>query len=366
MQFLVVFVAMPLFSAAMPSTSPLHIESPHLGVFMRARPATTTSDNSAPSSSDSTGPAFSEWSEWSNCSTKCTQRRRRQCLTPGACGRNVIIEKRECPEKKLADGSLIESCQPKRDARHQTFLKRLLSDIYDPAREEESALTMEEFLYSDWTIWSRCSRTCRQKRFKECQFPLLCGRKLILEERGCYPEGTRCSEMKRNNETYNRTKIVFKGDDGDDEDVDEMEEQEGDFLGPDPPVDADVVEGVSTPTKEEPRTEGRRERKREKRVKNETAIAFGDFECGQRPTFNPRRLRIIGGTLSRRGAWPWQVSVMNRFVDSHGYLSSINQFLSIPEAQRHTTITYRSIFNLVPADGARYPAAVRWYIRSGS
>ena len=305
MHFLMIL--MPALSVV--SALPSRVSEPrNLGFFMRVRPATPSitpaSSSSSPTllPSPSAGPVFSEWSSWSNCSRKCTQKRKRSCLTPASCGANVMIERRACPRKTSADGS-IKACQPRREARHQTFLKRLLSDIYDPAEEEDSALTMEEFLYSDWTVWSRCSRSCRQKRFKECQFPLLCGRKMILEERGCFPEGTRCSEMKRNNATYGRTKIVFKGD------------AEAETAITDDEVDDDEsheeIDAFEAP-KEVPRNEGRRERKRERKTKNETAASFGDFECGMRPTFNPRRLRIIGGTLSRRGAWPWQVSVMNR------------------------------------------------------
>lgn len=175
-----------------------------LGTFLRVQPA---SISSTPSTSDSS-PSFSQWSEWSICSSKCSQRRKRSCLTPYVCGKNVMIERRACPQTSSTDasGNAI-SCVPQRrhaPRRHQTFIKRLLSDIYDPAREEESTLTMEEFLYSDWSVWSRCSRSCHQRRSKECQFPLLCGRKMILEERSCFPEGTKCAEMKRNSHAYNR------------------------------------------------------------------------------------------------------------------------------------------------------------------
>ena len=328
-------IALPILSmAASQAVDALRSDLPNSGLFMRVRPGAINTgignprSNYPPPSSprhhSSGGPSFSEWSVWSNCSSKCTQRRKRTCLTPGACGRNVIIERRECPEKRTPEGLVIpcvqqQPQQTKRDARHQTFLKRLLSDIYDPTREEESTLTMEEFLYSDWSSWSHCSRSCRQKRFKECQFPLLCGRKMILEERGCFPEGTRCSEMKRNIGSYNRTKIVYGGDD---DNIEEPPMEQDDFRGPDEDESgendfdgaaaAPSTTSATEATKDGQRNEGRREKKRDRKGRNETAIAFGEFECGLRPTFNPRRLRIIGGTLSRRGAWPWQVSVMNR------------------------------------------------------
>ena len=305
---------MPLLSiTASTASKSFHIESPNLGVFLRVRPAPHNSAAAAPSSSslEPAAATYSQWSTWSNCSSKCAQRRRRACLTPLACGENVIIEKRACPDVRGPTG-LVESCRPKSGdgikRRHQTFLKRLLSDIYDPAREEESTLTMEEFLYSDWTVWSRCSRSCHQRRSKECQFPLLCGRKMILEERSCFPEGTRCSEMKRNNNTYNRTKIVYRGDEEEPEAAfgEKEEEEERQEEKEEERTEEAVKDGPKT-------TDGRSEKRRgEKKEKNETAIAFGDFECGMKPSFNPRRLRIIGGTLSRRGGWPWQVSVMNR------------------------------------------------------
>ena len=126
-----------------------------------------------------------------------------------------------------------------------------------------------------------------------------------MEERSCFPEGTRCSEMKRNNNTYNRTKIVYRGDEEPEAALGEKEEEERQ-------EEEEREERTEEAVKDGPKTDGRSEKRREKKEKNETAIAFGDFECGMKPSFNPRRLRIIGGTLSRRGGWPWQVSVMNR------------------------------------------------------
>ena len=55
---------------------------------------------------------------------------------------------------------------------------------------------------------------------------LTCLSKMILEERSCFPEGTRCSEMKRNNNTYNRTKIVYRGDEEPEAALGEKEEEE--------------------------------------------------------------------------------------------------------------------------------------------
>ena len=109
---------------------------------------------------------------------------------------------------------------------------------------------------------------------------------------------------------------------GDDDNIEEPPMEQDDFRGPDEDESGENdFDGAAVPstttsaaeaTKDGQRNEGRREKKRDRKGRNETAIAFGEFECGLRPTFNPRRLRIIGGTLSRRGAWPWQVSVMNR------------------------------------------------------
>ncbi|KAI8797433.1 suppressor of tumorigenicity 14 protein, partial [Biomphalaria glabrata] len=104
---------------------------------------------------------YNEWSKWSSCTRKCDQTRVRRCRIPEECGRSWVKEKRTCIQEK-------GTCYPLTYKvigmqKRNRLIEELLYDI----------------LYAQWTAWGPCTRSCRQRRQRECKQKSICVRSYI-------------------------------------------------------------------------------------------------------------------------------------------------------------------------------------------
>jgi hypothetical protein len=155
--------------------------------------------------------------------------------------------------------------------------------------------------YSKWSRWSKCSPKCTTRRFKKCRPHArnICGNDIIREVAYCYTEGSFCEEW-INSQLHQLSK--------------------------------NPIEIQPKPTKPH---RPRMERRTESPHLNSVSQNFGshvnmnkhranwlpqykpqNIQCGFpsiRKKGNNLALKILGGKMSKRGQWPWQVVIMNRF-----------------------------------------------------
>lgn len=123
-----------------------------------------------PDAGDLLSKVYSAWSAWGPCSDFCQQSRKRLCKKDSQCGKSYIKEKRKCKSKK--------SCS-KRSKRKYIKLLGL--------RKSDKLVTeiLYNILYSSWTPWSACNRSCKKLRKRKCIQSTMCGKSYIQEERMC-------------------------------------------------------------------------------------------------------------------------------------------------------------------------------------
>lgn len=166
--------------------------------------------------------------------------------------------------------------------------------------------------YTKWSKWSRCSAKCTTRRFKRCRVSNFCGNDVIREVAYCYTEGSFChewigSQLHKMNQALDNE-----------------------------------AAGASTYNVQnnKPGKGGRGGRSRKGHAANQNAINGNrmtnnrrsgsegletnglEFDCGI-PAIRDKRknnvynmLRIIGGKTARKGQWPWQVAILNRFKEA--------------------------------------------------
>ncbi|XP_014674731.1 PREDICTED: serine protease 30-like [Priapulus caudatus] len=185
---------------------------------------------------------YHPWSDWSTCTHRCRQHRIRHCSSRTDCGRNRLKEVRSCFTGHCASHS--------NDSRGGAGPQRV------------RAADTSDHHYSDWSEWSPCTRTCVQRRFKECVRPSQCDGDIISEQRECAPSNSACERM-----TSSSVNRVIK------------------------PVTVTVAPEL--PESDEP------------------------LECGLMRNSTGVNTRIYGGRQSVAGRWPWQVALLNRWKEHY-------------------------------------------------
>lgn len=171
--------------------------------------------------------------------------------------------------------------------------------------------------YSKWSRWSRCSSKCVTRRFKKCRphAKPICGNDIIREIAYCYTEGSFCEEWIHSQITKLNT--------------------------------VDTITTTTTTTKA-PRSSRRRTESpnanaispnfygsssNKRRDKLSEYSKPQNLQCGFPSIRNKNmdfNLKIIGGRVAKRGAWPWQVAILNRYKEAFcgGTLISSNWVLT--------------------------------------
>ncbi|KAH8240235.1 hypothetical protein KR032_012359 [Drosophila birchii] len=151
-------------------------------------------------------------------------------------------------------------------------------------------------IYSKWSRWTRCSPKCTTRRYKKCRISDQCGREVLREIAYCYTEGSFCQQWLQ---TQFQKTPAFE----------------------------------TRPGSGSPATAMRRMQsvQPEESINDLNYIMAGKGYRG--PEYTPMKLtcgivrssgrrsmsnmlKIIGGRASRKGEWPWQVAILNRFKEA--------------------------------------------------
>jgi hypothetical protein len=57
-----------------------------------------------------------------------------------------------------------------------------------------------DLMYSKWSDWSPCLRSCQKRRIRECDIPALCRDTVLIQVRRCFA-GTKCGKSNNNADT---------------------------------------------------------------------------------------------------------------------------------------------------------------------
>uniref|UniRef100_A0A1B0GK59 Putative trypsin-like serine protease n=1 Tax=Lutzomyia longipalpis TaxID=7200 RepID=A0A1B0GK59_LUTLO len=355
------------------------------------------------------GGDFSPWSTWSQCDKYCRQKRERFCIVRRKCRDTRHYEERQCrkcssrnsQQLPIADESdyfaidsevipkkelLVKIVKRKRDhkksRRHgrkgnsteigeilwnshdhprssasQGLMKRL-GDIVDEYDDEDDDVLLKKIVtrgrektvinmptgryrrvYSKWSKWSKCTAKCTTRRFKRCRIPEICGHGVLREVAYCYTEGSFCQEW-ISSQMHTPARPPARSA----------------ALALDPfftsrrDLNAVSVSPL-TPTEEYP----------EFRPQN--------LKCGI-PAIRPRKdywrmLKIIGGRTARRGQWPWQVAIFNRFKEAFcgGTLISPMWIITAAHCVRKRLYVRLGEHNLEVKDGTEVEYRVEYAIK---
>ncbi|KAG8200766.1 hypothetical protein JTE90_006349 [Oedothorax gibbosus] len=214
---------------------------------------TNTTSLSVVSVDEPSSPSFSPWTGWSRCTRRCRQRRRRRCVRPSLCGTSLLTEERACFGGRCDE----------RGGQEKTPRK----DRKDKNKDDEFRILhhVSSSPYGEWGEWGECSRTtCLTRRTRICQDPDVCGTKSLEESAICYAEGSKCERMHKKKKK-NRKKS-YKADESVIHPLDEV-----------------VSCGVSPLA---------------------SSSSIPDLW---------NKLRIIGGREAKKGSWPWQLTVLNKY-----------------------------------------------------
>ncbi|RZF47746.1 hypothetical protein LSTR_LSTR006010 [Laodelphax striatellus] len=260
------------------------------------------------SEEDSVEGEFSNWSEWSTCDrVTCSQKRFRNCRThseTALCKKAVIEEKRFCskPHRCKRNHRKSFNTNTSRIVKNMPFqvvkrtMKKTLKSLTKTSETKTRKQRTRRKLYSRWSHWTMCSKSCTTQRFRWCKRTAVCGNDVMSESALCYVEGSYCERWihKRLGESSSQEELMNSAAKIN--------------------TDLDVTNYSSRP-KDPPS-------RRPMRAPREEA----NHDCGY--TFNHssssssyplerwNMLRIIGGRPSRKGKWPWQVALLNRFKEA--------------------------------------------------
>ncbi|XP_017138040.1 uncharacterized protein LOC108152905 [Drosophila miranda] len=153
-------------------------------------------------------------------------------------------------------------------------------------------------IYSKWSRWSRCTPKCTTRRYKKCRINEQCGREVLREIAYCYTEGSFCQQWLQTQ--FQKT----------------------------PAYETRPGPG-SAPAMQRRQSDAAMNRL----TNNELGVIMTSkgyrgpeytpikLHCGIARSGSGRRnmnnmLKIIGGKAARKGEWPWQVAILNRFKEA--------------------------------------------------
>ncbi|XP_055842942.1 uncharacterized protein LOC129909848 isoform X1 [Episyrphus balteatus] len=145
-------------------------------------------------------------------------------------------------------------------------------------------------VYSKWSKWTKCTPKCTTRRYKKCRIREQCGREVLREIAYCYTEGSFCQQwlqaQLQKSQPYEIRPVASHRKDSSETSnsiVSDFIMSSKGYRGPE-----------YTPMK---------------------------LKCGIAPIKSPKRnmysmLKIIGGKAARKGEWPWQTAIFNRFKEA--------------------------------------------------
>ncbi|KAI8117013.1 Anionic trypsin-2 [Lucilia cuprina] len=169
-----------------------------------------------------------------------------------------------------------------------------------PSKERatpEHLIPKHRRIYSKWSRWTKCSPKCTTRRYKKCRVREQCGREVLREIAYCYTEGSFCQQwlqaQVQKSPTYDLRPVATRRRDIND-DGGTLSNSIGGTLS-DYIMNGKGYRGPEyTPMK---------------------------LKCGIAPIRSNKRnmynmLKIIGGKAARKGEWPWQVAIFNRYKEA--------------------------------------------------
>ncbi|XP_030570030.1 uncharacterized protein LOC115769378 [Drosophila novamexicana] len=177
------------------------------------------------------------------------------------------------------------------DVRNMTFLP--------PAKERntpDGLLPRHRRLYSKWSRWSKCSPKCTTRRYKKCRISEQCGREVLREIAYCYTEGSFCQQWLQ---TQVQKVPAYESRPGPVTAMRRMHTEPAAAAGALSRNDVNVImsgKGYRGPEY------------------SPLKLHCGLPRSGHRSMYN--MLKIIGGKAARKGEWPWQVAIFNRFKEA--------------------------------------------------
>ncbi|GAB0093216.1 Peptidase S1 domain-containing protein [Sergentomyia squamirostris] len=350
------------------------------------------------------GRDFSSWTPWSSCDKHCRQKRERVCRLHRKCRDTRHLQERRChhcspwSDPQAFNDPDFDTSPPKRHRQKVITKNNLLVKIIKTKSEQKiTNSTSEDFglmkrfgdieedeeedyiyedtddvplkkittrgrekavinmptgryrrVFSKWSKWSKCTAKCTTRRFKRCRILEVCGHEVLREVAYCYTEGSFCKEWIS---THLHTPILFSTP-----------------TKPPPPRSAALaldpffnsrrdLNSVATYPPSTPPPDDNPE------FRPQT------LKCGI-PAIRPRRdywrmLKIIGGRTARRGQWPWQVAIFNRFKEAFcgGTLISPLWIITAAHCVRKRLYVRLGEHNLEVKDGTEVEYRVEFAIK---
>ncbi|XP_034657422.1 uncharacterized protein LOC117894446 [Drosophila subobscura] len=161
----------------------------------------------------------------------------------------------------------------------------------------EGLIPRRRRIYSKWSRWSRCTPKCTTRRYKKCRINEQCGREVLREIAYCYTEGSFCQQW---------LQTQFQNT---------------------PAYETRPGSVASAPAMQRRQSDSAMNRL----TNNEVIMTSKGYRgpeytpiklhCGIARSGSGRRnmnnmLKIIGGKAARKGEWPWQVAILNRFKEA--------------------------------------------------
>ncbi|XP_034481725.1 uncharacterized protein LOC117787336 [Drosophila innubila] len=175
--------------------------------------------------------------------------------------------------------------------------------LLSPTKERntpDGLLPRHRRIYSKWSRWTRCSPKCTTRRYKKCRVSEQCGREVLREIAYCYTEGSFCQQWLQ---TQVQKAPVYETRPG-----------PGSSSGHGGALRRMHTEpGAGTLSKNDVNVimSGKGYRGPEY---SPLKLHCGIARNGQRSVYN--MLKIIGGKSAKKGEWPWQVAILNRYKEA--------------------------------------------------
>ncbi|KAK7111177.1 uncharacterized protein [Littorina saxatilis] len=240
---------------------------------------------------------YEPWSKWRPCNRRCIQSRARKCREPKNCWSDRLKESKPCRRKRGGGGrggGGRDRCPSRRNGDNLRWWYRLVDRAF------------YDIVYSEWSQWGPCTRSCSQRRRKRCTLAEVCQNSYVKETRRCSITGTRC---------HKKHKLKPAPSDVDD-DVD-VSDVDVPSLPTEAVASAGKDESGSGPEDgNDAEEEEEAPETKEEDVKTASILkGLHNGTCGVRPPAQRGSYRVVGGQEAQRLGWPWQVAILTRWEE---------------------------------------------------